>query len=201
MLILLGETPERGIHWLKAGTAHHSQWIPSILYPAKIFAFSAEAGYDKDMISKLEALCKFHALFYVKNWLSSSIVTDAPYNDLKLWHDLNKLSSSERKLISRTLLRIPPPKEFESERVHPTFPILNHSTKLSSLIGPKSWFLFHSIEIGPEWLGKPVSEWYNDPNYQEAETCVRHVKVVNDLSERAVKLIQDFSTSITNDET
>jgi len=27
------------------------------------------------------------------------------------------------------------------------------------------------------------------------------LKVVNDLSERAVKLIQDFATSITNDET
>ncbi|GBM85416.1 hypothetical protein AVEN_114591-1 [Araneus ventricosus] len=237
MFILLGETPERGINWLKPGTTHHPRWMPSILYPAKMFAFSAQAGYNKDMISKLEALCKFNALFYVKNWLSSSIVADAPYNDFKLWHDLkkycrhdpqvsnaamkamerhlwylteecavfslfsNRLSSSERQLIARTLLRIPPPKEFESERVHPTFPIFNHSTKLSSLIGPKSWFLFHSMGIGAEWLGKPVSEWYNDPNYQEAETYVRHVKVVNDLSERDVKLMQDFSTSVTNDET
>ena len=55
--------------------------------------------------------------------------------------------------------------------------------------------------IGVDRLGKPVSEWHNDPNYQEAETYVRHVKVVNDLSEWAVKLIQDFSTSVTNDET
>ena len=55
--------------------------------------------------------------------------------------------------------------------------------------------------IGADWLGKPVSEWHNDPHYQEADTHVWHVKVVNDLSERAVKLIQDFSTSDTNDET
>ncbi|GBM58074.1 hypothetical protein AVEN_77243-1 [Araneus ventricosus] len=150
MFILLGETPERGINWLKPGTTHHARWMQSILSPAKMFAFSAQAGYDKDMISKLEALCKFNALFYVKNRLSSSIVADAPYNDLKLWHDLNK---------------------------------------------------YCSMGIGAEWLEKPVSEWYNDPNYQEAETYVRHVKVVNDMSEKAVKLIQDFSTSVTNDET
>jgi len=29
---------------------------------------------------------------------------------------------------------------------------------------------------------------------------VRHVKVVNDVSERAVKLVQDFATSTTNDD-
>ena len=124
---------------------------------------------------------------------------DAAYNDLKLWHDLNKyckhdpqvanaamkalerhfwylteecavfslfsnrLSTSERQQIARTLLRIPRPRQ--SERGHPTFPMLSHSTKLSSLIGPKSWFLFHSMGIGADWLGKPVSEFHNDPNY------------------------------------
>ena len=190
-----------------------------------MLAFSAQAGYDKTMISKLETLCKFNLLFYVENWLSSSIGANAVYNDLKIWHDLNKyckhdpqvanaaikaerhfwylteecavfslfsnrLSSSEWQQIARTLFRIPRPKEFE--RDHPIFPTLSHSTQLSSLIGPKSWFLFHSMGIGADWLGKPVSEWQNDSSYQEAETYVRHVKVVNDLSGRAVKLIQDF---------
>ena len=36
-------------------------------------------------------------------------------------------------------------------------------------------------------------------NYKEADTYVWHVKVVNDLSERAMKLIQYFSTSVAND--
>ena len=49
-----------------------------------------QAGYDKDMISKLESQCKFNVQFYVENWLASSIGDDAPYNDVKLWHDLNK---------------------------------------------------------------------------------------------------------------
>ena len=159
-----------------------------------MLAFSAQAQYDKAMVSKLEALCKFNALFYIENWLPSSIGANAAYNDLKLWHDLNKyckhdpqitnaaikamkrhfwyltkecamfslfsdrLSSSEWQQIAQTLLRIPGPKQFE--RGHPTFPVLSHSTELSSLIRPKSWFLIHSMGIGTDWLGKPVSGWH-----------------------------------------
>ncbi|GBM93391.1 hypothetical protein AVEN_245545-1 [Araneus ventricosus] len=63
----------------------------------------------------------------------------------------------------------------------------------------KAKFLVSHMAIGADWL---VSEWdHNDTNYQEAETYVGHVKVVNDLSERDVKLTQDLSTSVTNDET
>ena len=229
MLILLGE-----ITWKKNTLDESRNLMLSILNPAKMFVFSAQAGYDKDMISKLGALCKFNALFHIKNWLTWSVRAHTLYNDLNLWHELNKycrhdplvsnaamkamerhfwyltkectvfsLSSDfplQKAAIAWTLLWIPPCKDFESERDHPTFPVLNHSTKLSSLIGPKSWFLFHSLEIGTDWIRKSVSEWDSDSNYKEAETYVRHVKVVNDLSERAVKLIQNFSTSITNDE-
>src|SRR5678815_5441797 len=163
----------------------------SILYPAKMLAFSSQAGYDQDMIRKLEAICKFNALFYVENWLCSSIGADAAYNDLKLWHGLknyckhdsqvanvalkaierhfwylteecavfslfsNRLSSSERQIIARTWHRIPQSSEFEIG--NPTFPILTNSRKLTSLIGPKSWFLFHSLKVRADWLRKPFT--------------------------------------------
>ena len=82
----------------------------------------------------------------------------------------------------------------------PTFPNLTNITKLKSLIGPKSWVLFHSLKISANWLHKPFTEWQKDSNYKEVEIFLRHVKVVNDLSERAAKLMQDFATSISNDE-
>ena len=84
MLILLGERPERKTHWVKPGAAHHARWMPSILYPVKMLAFSSKAGYEQNMITKLEAICKFNALFYVENWLCSSIGADVTYNDLNL---------------------------------------------------------------------------------------------------------------------
>ena len=89
MLMLLGTTPVRGAHWLKPGSAHHARWMPSILYPAKMFAFNTQAGYDRIKLEKSEALCKFNALFYVEKWLRSSAGADAPFNDLQLWHALH----------------------------------------------------------------------------------------------------------------
>jgi len=50
MLMILGTTPARGAHWLKPGAAHHAHWMPSILYPAKMFAFSTQAGYDRNIV-------------------------------------------------------------------------------------------------------------------------------------------------------
>ena len=235
MLILLGETPERGNHWMRPGAAHHARWMPSILYPAKMYAFSAQTAYDDNTIQKLERMNKFNALFYVNKWLSASVGADAPFNDLQLWHELNeyrkhdasvanaainamerhlwylteecavfsvfshRVSDAERQQLARQLSRTPRPKAFTKGQ--PRFPILNNSTRLVHLIGPGSWFLFECLHIGAEWLGKPISSWPGDADFLEAETFVRHVKVVNDLSERAVKLVQDFATSITNDET
>jgi hypothetical protein len=234
MLMILGERPERGLRWLKPGAFHHARWMPSILYPAKMYAFSAQAGYDTNMVQKLEALCTFNALFYVEKWISTSIGVDAPFNDLQLWHDLQKyrkydwnvanaaisalkrhfwyvteecavfslfskrIMDSERQQIARKLLRTTCPEEFEKGQ--PIFPSLKQSTKLIDLIGPQSWFLFRNISIGFKWLAEPVNQWELDTDYQEAEMFIRHIKVVNDLSERAVKLIQDFSRTITTDE-
>ena len=75
---------------MKPRAMHHTRWMPFILYPPKIFVYSAQSGYDKDFISKLEAICKFNALLYVKNWFPSSIGTDTPYNGLNLWNEYKK---------------------------------------------------------------------------------------------------------------
>ena len=103
MLTLLGETPERGVHWLRPGAAHHAWWMPSILYPAKTFAFSAQAGYDKDMVAKLKSLCSAVSMhfFYVEKWLNASVDADAPpYNDLLLWHELNDYKKHDPKVVN-----------------------------------------------------------------------------------------------------
>ena len=45
-----------------------------------------------------------------------------------------------------------------------------------------------------------MQQWTFNEDFKETEMFVRHVKVVNDVSERVVKLVQDFATSISNDE-
>ena len=110
----------------------------------------------------------------------------------------NRVDDSERQQIARQLQRTSRPTNFV--RGNPTFPVLNPRTRLVHLIGPKSWFLFESLGVGTEWLRKSVQQWNLDEDYKEAEMFVRNVKVVNDVSERAVKLVQDFATSVSNDE-
>lgn len=234
MLQLLGENSEKGKRWLKPGAAHHARWMPSVLYPAKMYAFGSQMGYNSTQLKKFERLCKFNALFYVEKWLMANVASDAPVNDFKLWKNLQeykkydrevseaaisalerhlwyltqelcifaifskKISNEERQQIAKKLISTPKPKKFNPGR--PVFPKLNQRTKLVDFVGPESWFLFETLGVETYWLGTPVHEWQSDVQYQEVETFVKHVKVVNDLSERAVKLIQDYSVTITKDE-
>lgn len=53
-----------------------------------MLAFSEQSNYDSEFINKLEAICKFNALFYVEKWLLCTVGADAPFNDLQLYHSL-----------------------------------------------------------------------------------------------------------------
>ena len=44
------------------------------------------------------------------------------------------------------------------------------------------------------------SEWINDESYKMCQDIIKTVKVVNDLAERGVALIQEFNSSITRNE-
>ena len=70
---------------------------------------------------------------------------------------------------------------------------------MSNLLGPESHSLFSILGINTDWLAKPIEQWTEQPGYKEAEKFVRTVKVVNDTSERGVKLISEFATIITSD--
>src|SRR6218665_1861836 len=95
MLILLGEEPPRGIHWLRPGAYHHARWMSTVLYSAKMYAFGEQLKYSQTKMEKLSRVCMFNALFYVKAWLSTTSAADAPLNDLQLWHDLNMYTKTD----------------------------------------------------------------------------------------------------------
>lgn len=236
MIILLGGVPPRGLHWLKPGAYHHARWMPTIIYSAKMFAFGHLLQFDPEKMKKLERLCIFNTLYYIKPWLMASHGVDAPITDLQLWHDLkeyhaidpevsdaavsamerhfwyiteelapfslfsNQVSEAEKRKIACQLRKVKPSHSELLELGVPVFPTLNSSSKLVSLIGPKSWLLFQTLGFSSDWLTKPPSQWEGDTAYQEIAKFARHVKVVNDLSERAVKLIQDYAHNITKNE-
>src|SRR6218665_496339 len=102
MLLLLGEMPDQNMHWLRPGATHHAR------YPTKMVPFSDQVDYSKDIVDKLESLCRCKAMLYLGKWLSSSFGDDAPYNNLlqQLWHDLNDYKKQDtRVLFSVQLLK------------------------------------------------------------------------------------------------
>ena len=63
MSILLGEIPDRGVHWRKPGAFHHARWISSVIYAAKMYFFRDSMGYNEETTVKLRdvflmLLCK-----------------------------------------------------------------------------------------------------------------------------------------------
>lgn len=234
MLVLLGETPDRGIHWQKPGACHHARWMSTVIYAAKMYLFNEQMGYDEEMVSKLEQICLFNALVYTKHWLQASKGVDAPANDLQLIKELkefeeineavsvktlttfqnhywylteevavfalfsNKVTATEKRQITQKL------KKYNCLQTLPkgvpTFPEVTNSTKISSLIGQNSWLLFTSLKLETNWMSDPVNKWEQNSDFQTALKFVKTAKVVNDTAERGVKLMQDFSKSVTKSE-
>lgn len=238
MLILLGEEPPRGVHWLQPGAFSHARWMATILYSAKMYAFGELLNYDQGKMDKLRRICLFNALFYVKAWLSACSAADASVNDLQLWNDLiwykrfdpavaqaamtalnrhlwylteeiapfalfsTLLSDSYKKQIIRQLLRHEDESTSCLQKGVPILPQLSTSspTQISSLIGAKSWQLFRLLRLDSSWMNLTPTQWVTDAAYNEAAMFVHNCRVVNDMAERAVKLITDFAGTITKDE-
>ena len=75
----------------------------------------------------------------------------------------------------------------------PLFQHIAKHTTSRNLIGPESHMLF-------VWFNLiPVHLWPSDLDLAKAEQFVGSVKVVNDATERGVKLITDYATIITTD--
>ena len=79
-------------------------------------------------------------------------------------------------------------------KLKPRLPQLERSTKLVDLIGPESWMIFSLLNITKE----EVESWTEDMNkesFQQFSEFTKKLTVVNDCSERNIRLIQDFIDS------
>ena len=88
--------------------------------------------------------------------------------------------------MAQRLLNVPKPESSRTELPVSNRP-LKPSTKLSDLLGPESWFIFHALDLGYEWLIESPDLWNSLESFQEAKRFVCNVKVVNDAAERNVK--------------
>ena len=109
----------------------------------------------------------------------------------------NRLSDDQKSRVAARILSYDTPEAVTLGK--PTFQELNQKTELHDLVGPKSYTLFSILGTDYDWLQHKPEDWENFPDYLEMREFVRTVKVMNDASERGVKMISDYSKILTED--
>lgn len=109
----------------------------------------------------------------------------------------NDVSVEEKKLMVAAL------RDNEgSEEPPKRIPLFSHpSTKgLHDFVTKSTIRLFRILELPDAFLEVDPGEWKTNEDYTRSQAICRSMRVVNDLAERGVALIQHFNASITRDE-
>ena len=77
---------------------------------------------------------------------------------------------------------------------HPT------TKKLHNFVTKSTINFFTILGLSHEFLQVDPSDWEFQPEYQESKRLVLSLKVINDLAERGVALIQEFNSSLTRNQ-
>ena len=67
-------------------------------------------------------------------------------------------------------------------------PNLFPDLELVNKVGPRSRSLFRILQFNNNWLVNPAKTWDSDPDFCKLYSYVKFLKVVNDISERGIKL-------------
>ena len=73
--------------------------------------------------------------------------------------------------------------------------------QLHQLVSSGSRETLEILKLPTSFLAVPVNQWANDDAYQRARALVQNLSVTNDGAERGIKMITDFNSTLTKDET
>ena len=89
-MIVLGETPPRGVHTGHPIAVHQARWMGRVINTLLMYLYHDQAGYDEHTVEQLGRMVMFLVLFYVPHWMMTRKAADAPLLDLQLHKDLIK---------------------------------------------------------------------------------------------------------------
>ena len=124
----------------------------------------------------------------------------------------DKVTSGEKKAIAEALMAVKDQfdvkkvvKDYTKFDVMKIWPDINSRPSLAEFVTKDSWLMFHLLDLmndpdHTEWLSQDVKDWRGH-GHDRFVQFVRNVDVVNDCSERAVKLCQDFLDTTTKEDT
>lgn len=71
---------------------------------------------------------------------------------------------------------------------------------MSDFITKDSLFLFKQFDLSYDFLKKAPELWDADETFENCRTVFKQLKVVNDIAERGVALIEKYNDSLTKNE-
>lgn len=71
---------------------------------------------------------------------------------------------------------------------------------LSDVVTKRSRFLFEQFGISTDFLQQDPRNWESNDHFQRGFEIFKNLKVINDVAERGIALIQEFNNSFTRDE-
>lgn len=155
-LIIFGETPPRGIHFMKPGAIHQARWMANNLYVAKMFMFSKALLYDDEMVDKLMRMNRFLALFYTSAWMKASSGADAPANDLQLIHDMIDFREVDKALANTVIDKLSNHRWYLTEEVVP-FALFSKHRMMTDCLKQEMAIQLVATPVPENFrLGKPV---------------------------------------------
>jgi len=79
--------------------------------------------------------------------------------------------------------------------------VLNfHKKSMSDFASQKTLNFFDRFCLSKKFLDKEITQWHTDEDYLKAKELVDYLKVVNDLAERGVKLMEEYNGKLTKNE-
>ncbi|KAG0717600.1 hypothetical protein GWK47_054094 [Chionoecetes opilio] len=152
-LIVLGDTPPRGIHWESSWSHSSGQVDARNLYSMKMFMFAEQLEYDEETVVKLERLNLFLGLFYTPMWMSSTLAADAPANDLQFMKDMMKFKRTDPEIAQAVLQKLENHKWYLTQEVVRSLSSVADSVKEKQDIAAK----LHATEKPDSFRrGKPM---------------------------------------------
>jgi hypothetical protein len=81
-IIYLGQSPARGIRFMRPGALHRARWMARVIYAIKICLFQSQFKMTQREKSGMKRFAAFAVSLYVRSWFLASVSTAAPASDL-----------------------------------------------------------------------------------------------------------------------
>ena len=229
-VIFIGRCPVKGVRFMAPGPMHHARWMAKAIYSLKTWLFRSQfklTTKEKGLRKVCIFVVTIYAKAWVESTKPAAAPNNdlqllkalAAYPD----KDIKKVTSAKllnhlwylsEELVALSFFDTAVPDDVKSSMVAALekpgsedrqtrikLPISAVAdAKLSDFVSCKTLTFFTKLGLSREFLASPPSTWHQCEGYSKALSVVSSIKVVNDHTERGVKLIQDYNQVITKDE-